>query len=254
MLLGVLSSLSLITNEPVVTAVETRATNSSGASISDTSELVNLNPEISLQPAQAESMSLQIDAVVQINCISFQLFDSDTEFIFSRRGHGIARFGLFNSCLRLKSLATGALEMQIIVGAFSVINSRPGETKFRDIVPIAKHGRNQFMLLYSRNQSAGSAMVVITIDSPNMIFALDPIFGLVSFFSVASVQASDTSASQHVHTEPTKFQWRLDIHNVCISVLETDTDPASHAIQLTIHQMSISQQVVLFTHPRTSLL
>jgi vacuolar protein sorting-associated protein 13A/C len=250
MLLNISALFSTVFNDPTGDSmVESSTESPSRTSASDQTYpgLVNLGPEVSLNDTSFDALNYDFDAVVDIRSISLHLFEIDVEHIFSKTGPGIARFGLINSSFRLKTLTNGAMEAQFIVESFSVTNTQPGETKFRDIMPVAKHGRNQFMLLYSSaGQPSHSTMVVVTIDSPHIILAIDPVFALASFFSTASQTEVSTSNRRILNAphETRDFDLRLDLHDVSVSVLETDLNSTTQAIQLTMHQLSMSQHVV----------
>ncbi|KDR84988.1 hypothetical protein GALMADRAFT_233521 [Galerina marginata CBS 339.88] len=214
---------------------------------------VDLEPE--LRSSQRNWTTL--DVVVSINVVKLHLYDA---FAFSElqlKDHGIARFALNDNTLRLKLLSDGAGEAQVVLRSFTMSNIRPGQNKFREIIPAAQHNRNQFMLLYTMaGGHSASSLAVLTVDSPQVIFAVDPVISLLEFFTSAfrddkaplppkgSTQPSlETQNSSAQKQEMLEF--RLDLHDVSISVLENDADSESRAIRLYINQILVSQQGIL---------
>ncbi|KAJ2927125.1 hypothetical protein H1R20_g9964, partial [Candolleomyces eurysporus] len=155
-------------------------------------------------------------------------------------------------------LSDGSLEAQVVLRSFTMSNTRPGPTKFREIIPAAQHDRNQFMILYtssgSQLPSGPASLAVLTIDSPQIIFAVDPVFALLQFFArpispspQTPPQAATINEIQTVPEEapPSQFDFRVDLHDASISILENETDPQCRAIKLHIGQVLLSQQGIL---------
>ncbi|KAJ7169902.1 vacuolar protein sorting-associated protein 13 [Mycena filopes] len=160
-----------------------------------------------------------MDLVVVVNAVKLHLYDALATNTSNLKEHGIARFALNNNTLRLKMLSDGAGEAQVVLKSFTVGNTRPGASK------------NQFMVLYTMTGGANpTALAVLTVDSPQVIFAVDPVFALLRFF---------TSANQ------TQIDFRVDLHDVSVSVLENDADAETPAMKLTINQVLVSQQGIL---------
>lgn len=214
---------------------------------------MDLEPELRAIPSGGSRSWTTIDLVVTINVVKLHLYDSLAISESSVKEHGIARFALTDNTLRLKLLSDGAGEAQIILKSFTMGNTRPGNSRFREIIPAAKHDRNQFMVLYTMSGGTnGSALAIVTVDSPQIIFAVDPVFSLLKFFTSAFPtqppveELEYSTTTEVVAKQPQTSQsldFRIDLHDVSISVLESDADPDSQSIKLTIHQISISQQV-----------
>ncbi|KAJ4486135.1 vacuolar protein sorting-associated protein 13 [Lentinula aciculospora] len=195
-----------------------------------------------------------LDLVVNVDTVKLQLYDEYATEESNLKEHGIARFALNHNSLRLKLLSAGGGEAQVVLKSFTVDDTRPGNTKFREIIPAAKHDRNQFMILYTMAGDAdSSSLALLTIDSPQVIFAVDLVFGLISFFtSVPALELSeygveqiDTAQSQTEIETKLSLDFRVDLHDVSISVLEDDSDSDSQSIQLSIKQILLSQQGIL---------
>jgi vacuolar protein sorting-associated protein 13A/C len=209
-------------------------------------QMVNLEPE--LASTDGSRIWPTLDLIVSVKAIKLQLYDAAAFGEQSLKDRGIARFALNDNTLRLKILSDGATEAQVVLRSLTMNNTRPGKTKFREMIPAARHERNQFMVLYTMSGGvSGSSLAVLTVDSPQIIFAIDPLIALLGFF--ASSAASRPLPDEYVMKNEQKviadrkMDFRVDLHDLSVSVLENDADPESHSIQLAVDQILLSQQV-----------
>lgn len=232
----------------------------------------NLQPELIVPSVEGGAKPWPtMDLVLTIGAVKLHLYDEHaTEQ--NLRDCGIARFALNNNTLRMKMLSNGSYEVQVILKSLTMGNTRKGDTKFREIIPAARHDRNQVMVLYS---AAGgrdnSSVAIITVDSPQLILAIDPMFALLDFatspFSTPAPQpqpkAASTTQARIPDTRKTTQEsgapgqeggvgFRFDMHDVVVSILEDETSVDSRAIRLYVRQLLLSQQVIL--HPFARLL
>lgn len=222
----------------------------------DTSNIVpstDLQPEIRTVDESTGSRSwATLDLSVTLDVVKLHLYDEFASSEESLKEHGITRLAL-NSCrFRAKMLSDGASEAELVIKSFTMSNTRPGNTKFREIIPAAQHSRNQVMLLFTSSGGTDkSSIAVMTVDSPQVIFAVEPIIGLIEFFTSAfngdreEPQTDEEAESELAATGPTSsaMNFRLDLHDVSVSVLENDADANTRAIRLGIRKVLMSQQV-----------
>ncbi|KAF5355629.1 hypothetical protein D9756_003767 [Leucocoprinus leucothites] len=218
------------------------------------SSSTNLEPEIRTV-AGPHGVWTTIDLVVSVNAIKLHLYGAGARMDSDLQEHGIGRFALNSNTLRYKSMSDGASEAQLILKSFTMGNTEPGNTRFREIIPAAQHDRNQFMVLYSvTGGPSRTALAVVTVDSPQIIFSIRPVFALLDFFTTQtepdpSSEALTGKEANVVESSDTEKQngldFRLDLHDVAISVLENDQDPNTQAIKLNIQQLSVSQQGII---------
>jgi vacuolar protein sorting-associated protein 13A/C len=215
---------------------------------------VNLEPELR---SSSQRHWTTVDIVLSVTAVKLHLYDAFAFSDLHLKDHGIVRFALNDNTLRFKLLSDGAREAQVVLRSFTMGNTRPGNTKFREIIPAAQHDRNQFMLLYTMSGSINpSSLALLTVDSPQVIFAIDPVISLLEFFTSITSQRrpppspSIPQAQQHISGESQNtdqnqgtLDFRLDLHDVSVSVLENDTESDSRAIRLYINQILLSQQV-----------
>lgn len=221
-------------------------------------ELLESAPSSDLQP-EIHTVSVPsgpriwttLDLLVTLDAVKLHLYDELASSEQSLKEHGITRLAL-NSCrLRAKMLSDGATEAEVVLKSFTMSNTRPGNTKFREIIPAAQHNRNQVMILYTASGGADkSAMAVMTVDAPQVIFSVEPIIGLLEFFMSAfkddpsaaeDEEGTGDTAPAQPSSSPVNF--RIDLHDVSVSVLEDDTDANTRAIRLGIRKAFLSQQV-----------
>ena len=225
--------------------------------------VVTSNLHVDLEPELRSSLNnvwTSLDLVVSVNAVKLHLYDASAFCEDDLKDHGIARFALNDNTLRFKLLSSGAGEAQLVLRSFTMGNTQPGQTKYREMIPAAQHDRNQFMLLYSMAGGQGSSLAVLTVDSPQIIFAVDPVISLLEFFTdtedasttdtdmaaFAGVKGPDAVAAPQVQAQNQgTVDFRLDLHDVSVSVLENDVDSESRALRLYVSQISISQQVCL---------
>jgi vacuolar protein sorting-associated protein 13A/C len=214
--------------------------------------LVDLQPELrTIESGDGQKGWATVDLVVTVNAVKLHLYDSLATAESNIKDHGIARFALNNTELRFKMLSDGASEAQVVLKSFTMSNTMPTATKYREIIPAANHDRNQVMVLYTASGGTnGSALAIISIDSPHIVFAVDPVVALLEF--VTSGACSNRTDDAMVDTAQVKSKpppsvgLRIDLHDIAVSVLENDTDPESQAIQLVVNQIMLSQQVCWF--------
>jgi vacuolar protein sorting-associated protein 13A/C len=222
------------------------------------SSAVSLEPELKVVPGQRTWTV--VDLVLNMDAARLHLYDAQALSERTLKDHGVARFSLSDITMRLKTLSNGSLEAQAALRSFTVSNTRPGNSRFREIIPAATHSRNQFTILYTSSmEDVKSSLAILTIETPKIIFAVDPVIAMLDFFtspfqngtSLRQEQAGTQYDAPQVNGGT--FDYRVDLHDASISVLENDADPETQAIELTISQVLLSQQVIQFSRNMASL-
>lgn len=224
------------------------SSDSNGSLSTSTNQVVDLEPEVRVaSDADGIHAWTTLDLVASVKIVKLHLYDGLATREETLEDHGIARFALNDSSLRYKSISDGAAEAQVVLKSFTISNTRPGMSKFREIIPAADHDRNHFMVLYT--MSGNSSVAILTVDSPHVILAIEPVIALLEFFTSAfqletpaDIDSASTAEAQRVSAQ-TQLDFRLDLHDVSVSVLEDDADVNSQAIRLYIDQILLSQQV-----------
>lgn len=113
------------------------------------------------------------------------------------------------------------------------------------------------MILYTMSGSPdNTSLAILTVDSPNIILAIEPVIALLNFFT-STLTSQEPSKSEpdniaQVETsqpQRSRLDFRVDLHDVLVSILENDADPDSQTIRLSINQILLSQQVSSYVLP-----
>ncbi|KAI5124698.1 hypothetical protein M0805_004304 [Coniferiporia weirii] len=222
----------------------------------------DLLPELSATLVLSGQLALKkLDLRVTMESVKLSLYNSGAVYEADLKDNGIVRFALNGTTMTLDMRTNGALQSQLWIKSLTMSNTKPGLSKFRDIIPATVHGRDQFHCLLSMSGGAdSSAQVVATVDSPHIIFSVDPIFALSSFFlSALEPQSGDAEGSESalppkkdVENPPetgvlerSQFNFRFDLYDTSVSILEDDQEADTQAIRLSLARLSLSQQNAL---------
>lgn len=129
-------------------------------------------------------LTTALDLLFSVQTINLEIFFAQATVQESLYKASLARFTLSNTEAKLKMLSDSSLEVELALKTFTVSDTRPDkDTKFREIIPASGHVGYQLMvsLTMSGNPSDRSFLVLITVDSPKIIFSLDPLFALLDF-------------------------------------------------------------------------
>ena len=238
---------------------------------------VDMLPELGTvahqQSGEIVAVHTTLDLLFTVHAIQIELFTAAATSQESLANASLARFALNDAEVKLKMLADAALEAEVALKSFTVHDTRPEkETRFREIVPAVRHDGHQFMLSYS--QSANSALALVTIDSPKIIFSLDPMFALINFFTApfdsntaeaqsakeaegkpsATPSTAPRTGTQSVakvqeeaeldYSEPA-LAYRVNVVAPTIVLLARPEKADTEAIVLSIKQVLMSQQGIL---------
>lgn len=212
-----------------------------------------------------------LDLLFAAHAIQLEIYDGAPTRQEDLPNASLARFALNDAELKLKKMYDESMEAELALRSFTVRDTRVHKkTKFREIVPAIQHDGHQFMLSYSAS-AEGSGLLLVTIDSPKIIFALDPMFALRNFWMspfaseaheeqvpnasnppAARADRSLPPAPSHVDStaevnppaQPS-FAYRVNVVAPTIILLANSEKADSEAIVLSIKQVLISQQVVL---------
>ncbi|KAF8078623.1 vacuolar protein sorting-associated protein 13, partial [Lyophyllum atratum] len=242
----------VLAGTPEASATPVGPKSAESSSINEVQSLVDLEPEVRIVPSTASNWTT-VDLVISVNAIKLHLYDANATTDANLKDHGIARFALNDNTLRLKLLSNGSGEAQVIMRSFTMSNTRPGNSKFREIIPAAQHERNQFMILYTMSGGTNNiSLLVLTVDSPKIIFAVDPVIALLGFFTSPFTSHDMPDTDEYLaQAEPPdsppqgKMDFRVDLHDLSVSVLENDSVPETKSITLSVDHILLSQQGIM---------
>jgi vacuolar protein sorting-associated protein 13A/C len=100
-----------------------------------------------------------------------------------------------------------------------------------------------------------SALAIVTVDSPKVILAIDPLAALLEFAvspfkktgedQALPAEEDDKDDPVEGPSQPGSLSFRVEIVQSTIMVLADDTDARSQAIQLSVKEVLLSQQSIL---------
>ena len=192
---------------------------------------------------------------VSLPSVKLDLFDTNALYEGDLKTHGIVRFALNSTSMELGLRDNGALQAQTWIKSLNVFNTKSGPSKFREIIPASRNERDQFhCLLTMSGGKRNSVQLIATVDSPNIVFSVDPIFALSNFFlgglkpRAANERAVNEGKEEQKQQETTpskmSFSYRFDLYDASVSVLEDDQKADTQAIRLSLSRLSLSQQVI----------
>ncbi|KDE03795.1 hypothetical protein MVLG_05736 [Microbotryum lychnidis-dioicae p1A1 Lamole] len=238
-------------------------------SVPEDGETVDLLPELASVARHADGTTVPLKSSLElafaVKTVYLELFTIAAKTVDTLKDASLARFSLNETGVKYKMLSNGSMEAEVVVRSFTLHDTRPAQsTKFREIFPATKHDGHQFMISYS--QSGGvdkSAYANIAIDTPKMVFSLDPLFGLLDYFTSAFPKSSNATPSKDIEDDrvtlnddtsavgvqqpqsASTFAFRVNIVSPTIQLLAHPDQSDSEAVVLSIDQILISQQGTL---------
>ncbi|KAG9302115.1 hypothetical protein G9A89_020549 [Geosiphon pyriformis] len=143
-----------------------------------------------------------IDLTFNVNQIYLEIFSGDVSQAHKLPEKSLSTFSLNQTDAKFKMFTDGAMEAELKLQSFTLNDTRPNISNvFRELMPAVKKDNPQ--LLVNFQQSGGPdryIVVIVTLDSPKIIFALDHIFAVRDFF----MSAFETSPSTEIASPKSK--------------------------------------------------
>ncbi|CAJ2510603.1 Uu.00g062280.m01.CDS01 [Anthostomella pinea] len=257
-----------------------RAKTMSSTTTGGDDQLIDLSPEL----GSREEAWTKLDLVFDVHKIGLELIDAHEDRpVNDMDTSSLSRFSLDDSKLKTRMLADGSLEAEFVIQSFTIHDSRTRDgNKFKRIMTSSNTKVQQFMA--SISMSGGkerSAIAVVAIDSPRIIFALDYLFAIQKFVMVGlqsdefahdgeesleetpdvsdaeSMQVQWTGknppeSAQTAQDQPSKdgdskmsFAFRVNIVDAQVILIANPQSSSSEAIVLGTKQVLLSQQHAL---------
>jgi vacuolar protein sorting-associated protein 13A/C len=233
-------------------------------------QTVDLLPELSpvarTDSGQNVPLWPDVELTLASQTIYLELFSAGVTSEESLKNSSLARFSLNHPALKLTMMSDSSIEAEFVIKSFAFHDTRPTkQTKWREIIPPSKHDGNQFMVSFSMTRGYDSqAIANVTLDTPTIIFSLDPLFALVSFFT--SVSREDTksatppessdSETESLHEDEAKsdeetpqqtlsLAFRVNISDAKVALLAEPERHDTEAIMLVIDRVQMAHQGTL---------
>lgn len=150
------------------------------SSSDDNIMLVDLGPELKCNSKNWTKLNLSF----HVETISLELIlANENEPIDNLEQASLSRFSLDATKLRLRVLADDSLESELLVHSLRIWDSRAQtKNKFRKIMAPLNTDAQQFMARVTLSgQKERNVIIIVAIDSPRVIFALDYLFAIQEF-------------------------------------------------------------------------
>lgn len=249
------------------------------------SETVDLFPELAKVAIneQGEKVPLfsKLEFSFAVKTIYLEIYTDHAFSIDTLKSNSLARFSLNETDIKYKMVSNGSMEAEVLLRSFVSVNlpnatylliestffpqtvhdTRPeNETCFREIIPASKEKGFQLMASYA--MSGGSdknAVANVTVDTPSLIFSLDPLFAMLDFamtpfrtdagaqgpVEVDNLNAADNAQTVSESQTTGSLAFRVNIVAASIKLLADPTRTDSEAIVLSIRQVQLAQQGTL---------
>ncbi|KAI9806146.1 MAG: hypothetical protein M1833_004553 [Piccolia ochrophora] len=133
----------------------------------------------------------KLDLVFTVEAIGLELVKAkEASALKDIDSASLSKFSLNETSIKLRMVSDGSLESELLIRSFTIKDSRRRDTnKFRKIMTCRNQDVQQFMASLTMSGGEERNMIaILTIDSPRVIFALDYVFAIQSFVSVALTQ------------------------------------------------------------------
>lgn len=230
---------------------------------------VDLLPELprTVQGEDGQIIALysKTEVSFQLGLVNLELFSGEAVSVETLKAASIAKFSLDQIDLKAKMMNNASTEAELLLKSFRVTDTAPArQTKWREIVPASKNGQShQLMVSYSASGGKdNSAMVNVSLDTPTIIFTLEPVFAVLDFLTSAAQQmqedepaqkpASDnakaieaSAASPETPAQSSSLAFRVNIVAAKIMLLADPTRSDCEAVVLSVGQLQMAQQSIL---------
>ena len=166
----------------VDTATLERARTMSGFDKSKQDEqLIDMNPELG---THSPDVWTKLDLVFTVHTLGLELINAEEDTpVGDLSQASLSKFSLDESRLKTRIDSNNSIEAEFVINAFTIHDSRPRDTnKFRRIMTSSNKAVQQFMASVTMSGGAERSLIVmVAIDSPRVIFALDYLFAIQHF-------------------------------------------------------------------------
>ena len=198
----------------------------------------------------------KLNLVFKAPMISLELIlAEEDEPIESLEAASLSKFAINETNVKLRMMSDGALEAELLVHSFTIRDSRTKETnKFRKIMSLINNDvQQQFMASVSISGGDDRHMIVmLTIDSPRVIVALDYVFAVQAFANTAlqSIEPPPVSELEDLTEDddgsPVEEHGEAE-NNATTGVPETKSD-----MTMSFRVNIVDAQVILIANPTIS--
>lgn len=225
--------------------------------------LVDLYPELPrvahTPDGAAVPLHTKLQVAFKVKTVSLDLFSCQALDTPSLRNCGMARFAFNGTSLQMRMDNNGSIEAEVCTNNFRLTDTDVTKnTKWREIIPASRHKKHdQIMLSYSMSGVGdGNAVANLTVDTPTILFSLEPMYSLRDFF----LSAFDSSPPDQNALEPQRpapkaeyggesksgsLSYRVNIACAKVVLLADPERSDTEAVVLNVDQLEMAQQGIL---------
>ncbi|KAL1985887.1 hypothetical protein VTN96DRAFT_7265 [Rasamsonia emersonii] len=239
--LEAMQALPPATTEPVRASSEAK----------EKSKLTHQAPEIDSD----KETWVKLDMIFKVDSIGLELIQAQENQPVGRlEDSSLSKFSLNDTRVKVRMLSDGALESELLIHSFSIRDSRAQETnKFRKIMSLINNDvQQQFMANISMSPGPDKHLIVMTtIDSPRIIFALDYLVALQSFANAAFATEAPMEVEGVDETSESDTTSSVAASRDRSSAVSSGQDTAPKEGQMTVSFRAdiVDAQVILIANP-----
>lgn len=202
---------------------------------------------------------VKLDMIFKVNSIGLELIlAKENEPVGRLEDFSLSTFSLDDTRIKLRMLSDGALESELLIHSFSIRDSRTRDAnKFRKVMSfINNDAQQQFMASMSMSPGPCRHLIIMfTIDSPRIIFALDYLVALQSFMSFAFVTEEPVEVEEvDETTEESDAASSVTTSVTRSPIVSSDQDASSNGGQMSLSFRAdiVDAQLILIANPTIS--
>ncbi|CCU75520.1 vacuolar protein sorting-associated protein, partial [Blumeria hordei DH14] len=224
---------------------------------------VDLGPELSF----SNNKWTKLDLIFRVHTIGLELISANVdEPLEDLEAASLSKFSLDKTNLRLQMMTDGSLQSELLIHSFTIQDSRANTSnKFRKIMTSSNNDVQQFMasVTISGGQDR-NVIIIIAVDNPRVIFALDYIFAILAFVNegfeydstpmednTSMIESADISDDEYTQlNKNNKLEHIKDISKVestSSSSRKTPTEDTCTNISFRVN--IVDAQVILIANP-----
>ncbi|KAK9474293.1 uncharacterized protein V1510DRAFT_428530 [Dipodascopsis tothii] len=246
-----------------------RRRTSSSASAALVRPAARFRPEPAIQ--EEPEVFTKMDFVFKLNSLGLELFNDADGGEHTARPSSLSKVAVTGMDVKMRMKSDDAIESEFYLKSFTIFDSRKLTNNFREIVPPIQHDGYQFMANISTTRAASgeqSLTAILSIDSPRIIFAIDYLFAVKSYFldafkddeAEAESEASTPALTPADSVSSAAAPHKLSAASVALFAGDSDDDadmvaaeatpePAAPAMTVAFRINVVDASVILIANP-----
>ena len=209
----------------------------------------HVGPELGID----EEKWTTVDLVFHAEAIGLEFIqDQEGNPVGDIKNSSLSKFSLNKTCIKARMMSDGAAESELQIQSFTIQDTRQRETnKFRKIMSLINTDiSQQFMASFTLSGGKDKNMLVIlTIDSPRIILALDYLLAVQSFVNAGLVSDQAIPSEQELieDDEDDEDDGKIELSKT--EEQEQDKESVDGGTSLSFRVNLVDAQIVLLANP-----